>query len=417
MPFTRINDFDRRLSPSLSAIVRLAGARAQQLGFRLYLVGGIVRDLLLGRSNLDIDLTVEGDALALAQSLAHNTDARLTSHRHFGTARLKYPGFILDMAMARKEMYPHPGALPTVRSGGIKEDLFRRDFTVNAMAVSLNPDSYGALIDPYGGKSDLEAGAIRVLHPGSFIDDATRIWRAIRYEQRLGFHIERTTLRQLRRSLAMLDTISADRLRREFERALDEETPDKVLRRAWRLGVLQKLHPSLRADRWLSTKYRLARNTAVPPLLRTIYTALLVSRLNPGECEAFLSRLNFPSHTARIVRDTVRLRQLSIELRAPRLKPSRIYKLVNDYDGVAVNIAALATNSSTERNRLRLYLDRLRHIQVSLGGRDLQMLGVPAGPPVGLVLRKLLTARLDGKLKSRKDEEDFVRRYFAKLTP
>ncbi len=413
---TLFRETQRLLPPYLSSIISLAAVQAQQLGFRLYLVGGVVRDLMLGRPTIDIDLVVDGDALALAQRLANTSHARLTSHARFSTARLSYPAFTLDLAMARKETYQRPGALPAVRPGSIEEDLFRRDFTINAMAISLNPGSDGKLIDPYGGKPDLEAGVIRILHPDSFSDDATRIWRAIRYEQRLDFRMERTTLHCLRRSLGMIDTISADRLRHEIDRVLKEELPEKTLQRAWRLGVLQKLHPSLKADRWLTAKYRLARQTFNTNILKTVYLALLACRLDPEECDAFLSRLNFASSVARVLRDTVQLYQRCPNIPAKGLKPSRIHELVSSYDVTAVNAMTLATGSATMRKRLRLYLDRLRRVRVSLSGRDLQALGVPAGPPVGIMLHQLLAARLDGKLKSRRDEENYVRRRLAGLT-
>jgi tRNA nucleotidyltransferase (CCA-adding enzyme) len=413
---TLFKETERLLPPQLSSIISLAAAQAQQLGFRLYLVGGVVRDLMLGRPTMDIDLVVDGDALALAQRLANTSHARLTSHARFSTARLSYPAFTLDLAMARKETYRCPGALPEVRPGSIEEDLFRRDFTINAMAISLNPDSRGKLIDPYGGKPDLEAGVIRILHPDSFTDDATRIWRAIRYEQRLNFRIERTTLRCLRRSLGMLDTISADRLRHEIDRVLKEELPEKILQRAWRLGVLQRLHPSLKADRWLTAKYRLARRAINTNILKTVYLALLACRLDPEECEVFLSRLNFASSVARVLRETVQLYQRCPNISAKGLKPGHVYELVSGYDVTAVNAMTLAASSATVRKRLRLYLDRLRRIRVSLSGRDLRALGVPAGPPVGIMLHELLAARLDGKLKSRRDEENYVRRRLAGLT-
>ncbi|MCX8126670.1 MAG: CCA tRNA nucleotidyltransferase, partial [Dehalococcoidia bacterium] len=378
----------------------MAADRAGQLGLRIYLVGGFVRDILLNRTNLDIDLTVEGNALALAQDLAKATNAGITVHGRFGTARLKYPDFVLDLAMARKETYPHPGSLPVVQSGSIEEDLFRRDFTINAMAISLNPGSYGALVDPYGGRSDLEAGIIRILHSKSFIDDATRIWRAIRYEQRLCFRIEPTTLYHLRNSLAMLDTISADRLRHEFDRVLEEETPEKILQRAWSLGVLQHLHPSLKADRWLSAKYRVARKSTGYPMLRTFYTALLAYRLDAEECDTFITRLNFPSRTARVIRDTVQLRMLSQELRMPSVSPGRVYELVNGHETTAILVAALATDSVAERRRLKNYLRCSLQTRLALNGRDLQALGVPAGQLIGRALRELLKAKLDGRVRS-----------------
>ncbi|MBI4299995.1 MAG: CCA tRNA nucleotidyltransferase, partial [Chloroflexi bacterium] len=189
---------------------------AEELGFGLYLVGGALRDLLLGRSGPDMDLVVEGDALRLAEALAAKLGARAIFHRRFGTAKLHKGSLVMDLATARAESYAHPGALPTVRPGALKDDLFRRDFTINAMALGIAGDAAGAIVDPFDSRQDLAARLVRILHPQSFIDDATRIWRAVRYEQRLGFHIEAETERLLRRDVGMLKTISGPRLRREL---------------------------------------------------------------------------------------------------------------------------------------------------------------------------------------------------------
>src|SRR4030043_497632 len=239
------------LPPQILALAKIAGKEASELEQELYLFGGVVRDLFLGRANFDFDLVVEGDAINLARRLAKDSQAKLTVHSRFGTAKITYPGFSLDLATARNETYSQPGALPTVKPGSLKDDLIRRDFSINAMALHLNPQRFGELIDMYHGKDDLNNRLIRILHSKSFVDDATRILRAIRYEQRLGFKLETETEKLLRRDVAMLNTISGDRIRHEMGLTLKEEEPEKVILRAEELGVLAKLHPLLRGDDWL----------------------------------------------------------------------------------------------------------------------------------------------------------------------
>ncbi|GAH60002.1 unnamed protein product [marine sediment metagenome] len=238
---------EKQLPAELVNLMQLAGKVTQSQKQKLYLVGGVVRDLLLGKPNFDLDLVVEGDAINLAQQLVQSKPGKITTHPRFNTAKLQWDEWSVDLTTARSETYAQPGALPTVKPGSLTSDLFRRDFTINAMAIDLNPSRYGELIDLYGGRDDLEHKLIRILHENSFIDDATRIWRGLRYEQRLNFRLEKNTLKLLKRDIPMLDTISGDRIRYELECIFKEERPEKVLRRAEELGVLPKLHPSLRS--------------------------------------------------------------------------------------------------------------------------------------------------------------------------
>src|SRR4030042_3307017 len=231
---------EKYLPPPVLALVKIAGAEASELGLGLYIVGGVLRDLFLGRANFDFDLVVEGEAIELAQKIAKDSQAKLTVHSRFGTAKLNSPGFSLDLATARSETYSKPGALPTVKPGNLKDDLVRRDFSINAMALHLNPKRFGEFIDLYHGKGDLDNKLIRILHPNSFIDDATRILRAVRYEQRLGFKLEAETEKLLRRDVTMLDTISGDPIRHELELILKEDKPELAIRRAEELRVLSQ---------------------------------------------------------------------------------------------------------------------------------------------------------------------------------
>ncbi len=209
---------------------------ASKLGQRVYLVGGIVRDLLLGYPNFDLDLVTEGDAVELAKRIARINGAGLVIYPRFSTAKIKSGDFAIDIATARSEIYARPGALPAVTPSSIEKDLFRRDFSINAMAISLTAEDYGQLLDPHRGKDDLHSHLIRILHPDSFSDDATRILRAIRYEQRLGFNLERETARLLKRDISMLDTISGDRIKHELELIFREEHPEHAIKR---LGDLE----------------------------------------------------------------------------------------------------------------------------------------------------------------------------------
>ena len=256
----------KQLPAELVNFMQTAGKIASSQGQNLYLVGGVVRDLLLEKANFDLDLVLEGDAINLARQLQQPEAMKLTTHPHFGTAKLQWDRWSVDLTTARSETYPHTGALPKVKPGSIESDLFRRDFTINAMAVHLNPDRYGELVDLYGGRDDLEHKLIRVLHEKSFIDDATRIWRALRYEQRLDFWLEADTLKLLQRDIPMLATISGDRIRYELECIFKEKLPEKVLRRAQELGVLARLQPSLRGDGWLAEKFKKARQISTPDL-------------------------------------------------------------------------------------------------------------------------------------------------------
>jgi tRNA nucleotidyltransferase (CCA-adding enzyme) len=396
------------------ALVKIAGKEADELGLGLYLVGGVVRDLFLGRANFDFDLVVEGDAIKLAQRLAKDSQAKLTIHSRFGTAKLHYPGFSLDLATARSETYSKPGALPTVKPGNLKDDLIRRDFSINAMALCLMPHRFGELIDLYNGKNDLDNRFIRILHPDSFIDDATRILRAIRYEQRLGFKLEAETERLLRRDVTMLNTISGDRIRHELELILKEDKPERALKRAEELGVLSQLHPSLKGNGWLRQKFEQARKADIRTSLSTIYLCLLIHNLSEKENEEFISRLNFPKNSAQAMRQTLRLKAQLHKLSNPRLKPSDIYQSLHGYTTPAIQANELASESLTASQHLRLYLTKLRYVKPILNGEDLKRMGIPSGPKIGEILSALHKARLNGEIRTRHDEEEVAHSWSQK---
>jgi tRNA nucleotidyltransferase (CCA-adding enzyme) len=273
----------------------------------------------------------------------------------------------------------------------------------------LNADNYGALVDRYGGLKDLRAGLIRVLHDKSFTDDATRIWRALRYEKRLDFRLEATTLSLLKRDLPMLATISGERLRYELECVFHEEHPERVLLRASELGVLQQLHPSLEADGWLEERFARAREISSPgsPSFG-LYFALLTYRLSLGEVTELVSRLSVPKPSVTIAEDAQVIKARLTVLADADLKPSATYRALHGLSLAAVNAVSLATDSPVARRHLELYLRKLRYVKPSLNGDDLLALGIPESPRIKEILGRLQDARLDGRVASRQEEIELV---------
>ena len=385
--------------------------------------GGGVAEALGGRPRR----RYVGDALA--EALAEALGGVAESPSQFGTAKLRVGGVSLDLVMARRESYAAPGALPTVEPGSLTDDLARRDFSINSMAVSLSAESWGDLTDPFDGAGDLERRVVRVLHPGSFRDDATRLFRAARYAGRLGFGLEPETERLAREGASFIDTISGDRVRHELERIFEEPRAADILRIADGLGLLRAIHPALRP----AESPEAIEGERGPAML-----AGLALGLSPQEAEEVSARLNLGAEWSRVVRDTAAVRGLLGELESD-LAPSRIYRLLHGRHESAVSAAPTAPVGrgavptapvgmgaaptapvgraavptapvSRAAANLRLYLSRLRYVSTSLSGRDIVAMGVPEGPRVGEVLRELLEARLDGTVESEEEERELASR-------
>lgn len=383
------------------------GEVAIQRGQPLYLVGGPVRDLLLRRPVMDIDLVTEGDAVALAQAAAQRFGGQVSAVSQFLTAKVRFPLWTVDLATARREIYPSPGALPLVQPGAILDDLARRDFTINAMAVDITPSGWGRLLDPFGGYVDLEARLVRFLHERSFQDDATRILRALRYEQRLGFALERDTCHALKRDIPFLETISGDRLRREMERVFQEPFPEHVLARAHDLGVLGAIVPGLgwgEEQRQAVAQWR-AKGREVPPLP---FLALLAFPLPVERAEALVRRLRLPRRWAQVVRHTQVVKGL-LSSWANLPKPSAIIDALAPLRPEAVEAAALLAPDFRHRQALQTYMDTWRSLHPRLSAMDLLSMGVPQGPWVGRLLGELRARLADGLLTTEEEERAYVR--------
>jgi len=399
---------EKYLPQQLLELLRDISRQADELGQSVYLVGGVVRDILLGHPSFDLDLVLEGDAIGLAQRIAETNQAKVITHPRFGTAKLSYGDFTLDIATARGEIYTRPGMLPLVTPGTLSDDLSRRDFSINAMAISLDLKCYGELIDAYGGKNDLEHRLIRILHTASFQDDATRILRAIRYEQRLGFKLETQTAKLFNRDIPMLDTISGDRIRHELELIFREECPEFAINRLDELGVLRVISSSLKVDSWMAGKFCEARRLSKPNQLPLLYFCLLVYPLNEGEEDQLLHRLNIPAKLSRAMRDTLLLKTNLSHMDKASMKPSDIYYLLREYDPLAIQANTIASDSLVVRDNLQLFVTKLRFIKPLLSGEELKGLGISPGPEMGSILQSLHRAKLDGEVNTRADEENLA---------
>ena len=418
---------ETRLEASRVDLLRQAAQASSDLGLSLYLVGGSVRDALLGATPTDLDVSyTAGDtphpsplpqgergqsvAHALAQALGGEADPPTP----FGTAKLRTGGVSIDLVMARRESYAAPGALPAVEPGSLDDDLARRDFSINAMAASLSAESWGDLVDPFDGAGDLERRLVRVLHPASFRDDATRLFRAARYAGRLEFDLEQETERLAREGAAYVDTISGDRVRHELERIFEEPRAADILRIADGLGLLRAIHPALRP----AERPEAIEGERGPAMLEGLSLGL-----SPQEAAEVSERLNLGSEWSRVVRDTAAVRELLPELGSD-IAPSRVYRLLHGRHEAALSAAAApggiavvpakagtqgaGMGSQKAAGNVRLYLSTLRHVSTSLSGGDIVAMGVPEGPRVGEVLRELLDARLDGVVTSDAEERNLA---------
>ena len=383
-------------------VLDCAARIADDLGLRAYLVGGPVRDLLLGVATTDLDVTVVGDAVTVAKRLAEEIQGHLKVHQRFGTATVTAGPLTIDLVTARRETYQSPGALPNVEPSGIADDLARRDFTINAMAMPL-PAASDELVDPHGGSADLQAGLIRALHAGSFRDDPTRILRAVRYAARFGFTIEPETARLMEEALSAraLSTLTGDRLRHELERTFQEQNPAAPLRLADDYGILSAIHPAL-TSRHLPD----AASASAAPLA---WLAALAWPLSADEGAGLAARLNAPSDWARVIGDTARIRELAPAIGAAS-KPSAVCALL---DGLAPDAlrGAMIMTGGPAANRIGNYLSDWWSVAPRLRGHDLLALGVPAGPEMGEALRELRRARLDGETHSVPDEQALARKW------
>ena len=400
------------LAPAFEAIAALSERYEG-----VYLVGGTVRDILLAEQSFDVDIAVEGDAIELATALAEALDGRVRPHEKFGTAVVLYAeAGRIDVVTTRTEFYDAPAALPTVEHATIREDLFRRDFTINAMAVSLKGDDLGRLVDPFSGRADLEQGVIRVLHNLSFIDDPTRIFRAIRYENRYGFRMDEHTARLARSTIEMglVGDLSSARLRDELVLLLSEGDVRHSILRLRELGADRAIHPHLAADEeavgLFDRLVALAREHGVDVPAWRLGLLALARKLPSDELYDWLERLKVRRRDAERIAAAITVAPRLVErLRGQEADPAEVVAIAEPYAPDAPLFAlALADVPALEE-----YFGRLRDVRLEITGTDVAELGLAESPRVGEVLAEVRRRKLNGELDGRESELQAVRELIA----
>ncbi|MGB2705314.1 MAG: CBS domain-containing protein [Candidatus Omnitrophota bacterium] len=430
----------RVLPGQILKLLHVIGRLADNEGFRAFVVGGFVRDILLKVRTFDMDIVAEGDAISFGRKAADLLGGSLVAYHKFGTAtvvmkqRRRGTKFKIDFATARKESYEKPAALPTVEFSSLKDDLQRRDFTINAMAASLNKSSFGQLIDFFGGEKDLENGVIRVLHDASFIDDPTRIFRAVRFEQRFDFRIDRYTEGFIKNAVreGMFSRTQHHRIRDELVLMLQEEEPIKAILRMKELHELRFIHKKIKvgkptenlfaaikeALRWYNKSAFRRRHID----LWLIYLAALMEGLNFGEtkavCEKFAFRRGDCMRLLSCKKNCLKaLRALSWK----ELLSSRVYGILEPLSFEEILFIRAKTENKPRskvsfergklaRSRITDFFSGYNRIRIKIGGEDLKKLKIKPGPLYTKLLTRVLHKKIDGGLKTKKDELEYVKR-------
>ena len=398
------------IPPKRFSLLQKVADEAAARGLPLYLVGGFVRDLLLGHPGLDFDLVVEGDALGLARALAEKLGGKVTVHTRFKTAQwfpppaTDLPEYV-DFISARSEIYTHPGALPKVRPGTLTDDLGRRDFSINTLALRLDGENFGELRDDLGGLDDLRGGIIRVLNPHSFLDDPTRLLRAVRYEQRYGFRIAPETLALIPEARPWIAKLSAERVRHELDLILEEENAAAMLRRLAELKVLTEVHHRLTWNQSIRKRFEKGQD-ASSATRRSVRWTLWLIHLSSGDIAEIESRLHFHAN----LRDEI-FAASTLFAGADSLigkMPSQCVGMLENKPLQAVQAVALALPPGPARQQLRNYLEHWRHVNPYTTGRTLVKRGVPPGPAYQKILGVLRNAWLDEEIKTEAEEMDLL---------
>lgn len=405
-------------------ILKDAGKVASRHGFKAYAVGGFVRDLILRRENLDIDIVIEGgDGIVFAVDFARKRNLRVRAHTRFKTAVLIFPdGFKVDVATARLEYYEKPGALPTVEQSSLKLDLYRRDFTINTLAVALNPGDFGNLVDFFGAQKDMKEKTIRVLHNMSFVEDPTRALRAVRFSEKFGFRIGKHTLNLIKNfiKLDIFKPLSGPRVLDELKNILKEEMAPKAVKRLHELGLLSVIDPAITWDVEREAFLERARETLTwHELLYAkekaegwlVLFLALTDPLDENELQALVKRLFISGKKRLAVLDarSEGLKALGLINSGAVRKNSGLYALLKKLP-VEVVIYLLARAGKEEtRKALSTYMTKLRYTETELKGADIIKLGVEEGPVVGEVLALLLNKRLDGEIRTLEEEVEAVK--------
>ena len=437
----------RAVPPARLALLRKLALEADKINLPIFVVGGFVRDLLLDYPSLDFDIVVEGDAILFANRMAERYGGRVLTHRRFGTAKWNIAAVhhkiieafgleadskdpqlpeSLDLITARTEFYEQPAALPTIESSSIKMDLHRRDFTINTLALRLDGDNYGKIYDYWGGLADLEKGYIRVLHALSFVDDATRLLRAVRFEQRFDFQIEPRTLSLMEESLPLLNRLTGARIRHEINLILSEPKGAAMLARLDGLGILKTIHTALPWDESIQSEIKSLNTHQVDPtwalpeccdhldIQQTLSYLLWLGRLPEMTIRSISSRLRFKSDLKKMLLATSKLHQvIPTLLDAP---PSKIVRTLEKMPRMALYAVNLVISNEKLQFLLLEYIDHWAMVEPLTSGDDLRQMGLPPSPAYGQILAALRDAWLDGEVNSPDEEQALLQKLISGLT-
>jgi len=431
------------LPKRLMQMIRSIGREADKADMNAFLVGGFVRDIVLGVKNYDLDIVVEGDAMQFGRILSDKFGGSLVVHKKFGTATVvnEWPGWLgpslhpdnkfkIDIATARKEKYEQPAALPVVKFSSLRHDLYRRDFTINTMAVKINRKDFGLFVDFFGGMEDLAKGIIRTLHDKSFIDDPTRIFRAVRFEQRFGFTIEKHTEYLIQHAIKqeMFRRVENQRIRDELILIFKEEDPEKAVYRMKELHELRFIHPGLvlkrstrRLFREVSKCVRWYRSRAIRGRDLDMWIMnflVMIETLSPEQTGEVLGKFTFSNSVSNRVRSykeqekAVR-RKLSS---SQKLRPSVMFRLLEPLYHEVVLFLMAKTGSQAARGRIRRFFTRYNGTQLKIKGHDIKKEGVPPGPAYKEILKQVLYQKLDGKLPTKKAEIKYMKKVIGEMS-
>ncbi len=411
-----------RLPVPLFALLQQTGELAERRRVHVYAVGGFVRDLLLGIPNRDLDLVVEGNGIRFAKAVGQRYKAHVTPHERFGTAVVTFAdGHTFDVATARTESYDSPATLPTVRPSSFREDLRRRDFTINTLAIRLNAPHCGELLDLHNGRRDLKDKTIRVLHGLSFIDDPTRVFRAIRYEQRLGFQLDRNTAVLMTEAVKMglVHRLSPSRFSAELLHVLSEREPVKTLSRLADFNLLQFIHPRLKwspglarllnaVEQTIAWHAGLSLGRLTSPWI--IYGMALLDSLPQSAIQETLSRLTFPRRQAQsllwVPQEGARL----LRTLNRTTKPSDTFRVLRNLSDETLVFLKAKTRSDKVKQNISAQFTTYRRVKSILTGDDLKAMGLKPGLSYHTILNRILDARLNGEVETEADERRLVRR-------
>lgn len=393
----KIIDLKGKVSKNKYDFILKIGRFADEFGVNAYIIGGFVRDILLKKKDADIDITVEGNGIKFAEFVAKKFNLPYKCFEKFKTGKIFFKnGKTLDIASARSEKYERPGALPDVDLSVLKQDLFRRDFTINAMAIQINKKNFGEFFDYFNGLCDLKNKIIRVLHNKSFIDDSTRILRAIRFAGRFGFKIEKNTIKLLKQALKknIFNTVSAERIRNEIFLILKEKKTFEILKKGEKFGVFKLLNKNLKFKKFLKKFFEKTADS-------TLRFLFFIYNLNKKQAILFAEKLKLDNDLKKIIIEVKTKEKIILNfLKNKTIDELKLYKLLKKADEKVIDYFILLCNNK----KLKDFIKKIKNVKIYLTGKDLINYGLKEGKQIGKILDIIRFEKIIGKIKNKKQE-------------